>query len=221
MHPKLRIFLSTLAILVCNHSFGQREGFFIAPQIFTGFNYIEGVYHTNPNYAPANKGYNVMFNFGATAGYKLKTIGLASEIGVTHFQQNFKQNNLEGDLQLNYNSFGLNAFYQFERIKSGRFYHTVKLGYQLNSPQRADYIVKNSLDNTIYADTSQLGYLKNDHMIIVGYGITTGYKLLWADFSVKAGYSLGNIYNTLPPVKGKNFFLGFGLSFGLFVNTNK
>lgn len=203
------------------HAHGQREGFFVAPQLFTGFNYISNVYHTNPLYAPANKGYNVAFNFGATAGYKLKKMGLAAEIGGTHFQQNFKQNDLEGDLQLNYLSYGITGFYQFERIKSGRFYHTMKLGYQLNSPQRADYLVKNSLDNTIYADTSQLGYLQNDHMIVVGYGITMGYKLLWADFSVKAGYSLSNIYNTLTGLKSKNFFIGFGLSFGLFVNTNK
>ena len=216
-----RLFFLCLLSVKFGLIFAQREGFFIAPHVLTGYNYISPVYHLNTDYAPANRGYNVAFQFGGVTGYKLDKMGIQAEVNSSYFQQNFKQNDLEGNLQLNYLSFGGSLFYQFERIKSSRYYHTVKLGYCANVPQHAYYIVKNSLDATIHADQDVLYQFTTDHMITAAYGITTGYKLLWADFSIVAGYSLTNIYKPLTGVKANNFFLGFSLGFGLFLNTNK
>ena len=219
MLNRLLVTLITLLIAL-NPSFAQREGFFIAPSVLTGYNYLSPVYHLDAQHAPANRGYNVSFQFGGITGYKLEKSGIQAEMNSSFFQQKFKQNEIEGNLQLNYLSVGGSLFYQFERIKSSRYYHTIKAGYLYNIPQSAHYIVKNSLDATIYADEDVKSQFANNHMLTVSYGITTGYKLLWADFSLKAGYSISNIYKPLTGITAKNFFLGFGLSFGLFLNTN-
>ncbi len=221
MRPKLH-YLVLLLILLCAHNtFGQREGIFVAPTILTGYSSISGVYHVNPDYAPKNKGFNLAFQYGATAGYKGVKWGFAAEFRGAHYRQNFKENNLSGYLKTYYASYGGSIFYQFERLQSSRHYHTAFFGYQLNVPQSANYFVNDIVDATVYSNVDALYQLKNDNMITAGYGITTGYKLLWAEFSVRMGYSLGNIYKPLTNATGKNFFIGFGLSFGLFVDTTK
>jgi hypothetical protein len=221
MRPKLYVTFFLLILLYAKPSFGQREGVFMAPTILTGYSSITGVYHTNPEYAPANKGFNLAFQYGATAGYKLEKWGLAAEFKNCHYQQNFNEINLSGYLKSTYLSYGGSLFYQFERLQSSRHYHTAYLGYLLNVPQSAAYYVNDNVDATVYSNIDALYQLQNDNMITAGYGITTGYKLLWAEFSVRLGYSLGNIYKPLTGASGKNFFIGFGLSFGLFVNTTK
>lgn len=221
MRPTVTALVFLLSLLGSHMCFGQREGFFVAPSILVGYSNTSPVFHTNPEYAPKNKGFNLAFQYGGVAGYKLTKWGLAVDIKSSHFQQKFDENDLTGSLQSNYLSYGGSIFYQFERLQSSRHYHTAFLGYQLNNPMHANYIVKNKVDATVYSSTDVLYQLQNDHMITAGYGITTGYKLLWADFSVRLGYSLGNIYKPLTNASGKNFFIGFGLSFGLFVNTTK
>lgn len=221
MRPTLTAFVFLLTLLGSHVCFSQREGFFVAPSILAGYSDISPVYHTYPEYAPKNKGFNLAFHYGVVAGYKLTKWGLAVDIKSSHFQQKFDENELMGSLQSNYVSYGSSMLYQFERLQSSRHFHTAFLGFQLNSPTHANYIVKNKVDATVYSSIDALNQLQNDYMITAGYGITTGYKLLWADFSVRLGYSLGNIYKPLTNASGKNFFIGFGLSFGLFVNTTK
>jgi hypothetical protein len=215
-----RQLFTVLTFLWCSDTLAQRQGFFLAPEVTTGFSYIAQVYHPDPEHAPANSGYNVMFQYGAQTGYKLDKWGFKLGVYSSHFNQNFQQNDLIGNLALQYLSYSAEIMYQFARIMSSQYYQTVRLGYQLNNPRNAHYISKNDLDATVYADQDQTEGLQNDHMITVAYGITTGYKLLWADFSFRLGYSLGNIYNPLASTTGKNFFIGFGLAFGLFLNTN-
>lgn len=215
-----RQLITLLTCIWLTQSFAQREGFFIAPEVATGFSYIADVYHPDAAHGPANKGYNVMFQYGGQAGYKFKKWGLKLGVYGSHYNQNLKQNDLTGSLNLEYLSYSTAFFYQFERIKSSRYYQTIHLGYQLNAPRQAQYMSKNAVDATIYADENQIGIMQNDHMITAAYGITIGYKLLWADFSLRAGYGLSNIYKPLTQTNGKNFFIGFGLAFGLFLNTN-
>jgi len=221
MRPTPTILLFALVLFYSNPIFGQREGFFIAPSILTGYSSVSPVYHVNPEYAPKNNGFNLAFQYGGLAGYKFTKWGAFIELKSSHFNQKFDENDLSGSFQSSYFSYASSIFYQFERLKSSRHYHTAFIGYQLNSPQHANYIVKNKVDATVYSSIDTQYQLQTDHMITAGYGITTGYKLLWADFSLRLGYSLGNIYKPLTAASGKNFFIGFGLSFGLFVNTTK
>ncbi len=216
-----RQLITLISCIWLTQSFAQREGFFIAPEVATGYSYIANVYHPDALHAPANRGYNVMFQYGGQAGYKFKRWGLKLGAYGSHYSQNLKQNDFTGDLTTEYFSYSAEILYQIERIKSSHYYHTVRLGYQLNTPREAHYMSKNAVDATVYADQNQIDLLQNDHMITAAYGISTGYKLLWADFSLRMGYSLGNIYKPLTATKGKNFFIGFGLAFGLFLNTNK
>lgn len=215
-----RQLFTILACIWFAQTFAQREGFFIAPEVATGYSYIANIYHPDPAHGPANKGYNVMFMYGGQTGYKFKKWGAKVGVHGSHFYQNLNQNDLIGSFEADYLSTSFEVFYQFERVKSSRYYQSIFFGYQLNSPRQAKYMSKNSVDATVYADQDQTAFMQNDHMITAAYGITTGYKLLWADFSFKMGYSLGNIYKPLTATTGKNFFIGFGLAFGLFLNTN-
>ncbi len=204
-----------------NALLAQRNGFFLAPHILTGFNYIAPIYHLQPQYAPANRGYNLSFQYGGCTGYKGKKLGVQAEVHSAYYQQNFKQNTLVGGLQLNVLQLGGHVFYQLKRIKSSHYYQTIKLGYGINFPQEATYHVKNSADGTNHADENIAAQFTNHHQISAAYGITTGHKLLWADFSLVSSYTITNIYKPLTGIHANNFFLGFSLSFGLFLNTNK
>jgi len=215
--------LNTFLVLffVAFHAKAQQEGFFIAPSAMVGYNSIVDVYHPVENITPANKGFNVAFQYGAVAGYKLEKLGLQLEFKISNFQQNMAQDQLEGDFSTRFNTFGTHFLYQLGEINQSGYFHTVKLGVLYNSPQYAHYMVKNKISGEVFANTDQLFLLQNNSMISAEYGITKGYKLLWVDFSLRTAYNLNNIYKPLTGVNGKNFFIGFQLAFGLFANTNK
>lgn len=215
--------LSTFCFLLftTNAAFAQQKGWFLASNTFAGYNYISPVYHIDAAHAPTNRGYNVAFNYGGIAGYKLEKIGVLTQFSSAYFQQKFKQNDVIGSLQLHYLMFGGQLFYQINAIGISQYHHTIKLGYTYLTPQFADYIVKNSVDGTIYAKADATYQFGTQHMITAAYGISTGYRLFWADLSVVTGINLNNIYKPLTNTKGNNFFIGLNFSFGLFVNTNK
>ena len=75
---------------------GENHGgcYFIAPEVATGFSYIAAVYHPDPLHGPANRGYNVMFQYGGQAGYKFKKWGATLGVYCSHFNQNLDQKNL-------------------------------------------------------------------------------------------------------------------------------
>lgn len=186
-----------------------------------GYNSISQIYHPVESISPNNKGFNVAFQYGGIAGYKLKKSGIQVEFKISNFQQNMSQDDVEGDFNVRYNSWGTLFLYQLGEINQSGYFHTVKLGALFNSPQYGHYMVKNKVSAEVYANVDQLDILKNNSMICADYGISKGYKLLWVDFSLRAAYNLNNIYKPLTEVNGKNFFLGFQLAFGLFANTNK
>ena len=186
-----------------------------------GYNHISHIYHPVEFVAPANKGFNVAFQYGAITGYKLKKLGIQLEFKISNFQQKFAQGELEGDFTVRYNTWGTLFLYQLGEINQSGYFHTVKLGALFNSPQYGHYMVKNKITAEVYTNEDQLNLLQNNAMICADYGISKGYKLLWVDFSLRAAYNLNNIYKPLTGVNGKNFFLGFQLAFGLFANTNK
>ncbi len=220
MHFSQYIFI-LFCLLISFKALSQQQGFFIAPSAMVGYDYITKIYNPDSLQPPANKGYNSAFQFGAIAGYKGQKSGVLVEYKTSSFAQNMKQNDVEGNLNIQYNSFGIFALYQLSPIKSSRYYQTAKLGYLYNVPRSAHYLTKNSVTGQIYNDEDQLYAMQNNHMLAIEYGITTGYKLLWADFSLKMAYSINNIYKPLTETNGKNFFIGFQLAFGLFANTNK
>ncbi len=201
----------------------QQSGFFAGPSALVGFDYISKIYHpqADSGIAPANKGFNVAFQFGGVAGYKFKKLGFQAEFKTSNFQQNLKQEDLVGDFTVRYNTFGAQFLYQLGEINLSDYFHTIKLGWLYNTPKYGHYLVKNNSTGDIYADEDQLYALQSNHMLSIEYGITKGYKLLWADFSLRAAYNITNIYKPLTATNGKNFFLGFQLAFGLFANTNK
>lgn len=220
MRTKLYL-LAILAQAYVSQSFGQHAGIFAAPNAMLGYNNISAVYHPYSSYAPKNKGFNYAFQVGLVAGYKLEHAGIQFSYNRSYFEQNFDSQNIVGNLAMNANSFGISALYQLGKIGQTRYFHTLKFGYIYSQPEEANYKVQDAHNNDVYGDTTMLYALQNNHAISVEYGITTGYKLLWADFSVKAAYNISNIYKPLTDTNGKNFFIGVSLSFGLFLYTNK
>ena len=207
-------------ILAAKFTVGQQSGFILAPEVFVGYNLFTEVYHPNPLAQPKNAGFNTAFQYGGTTGYKFDQWGFLLDYKRSHYQQNFNENQQKGDVKTHYNAFGLRVLYQIDAIKRSKYFHTVKLGYLLNIPQSAEYLNKNDVTGEIYADEDQLYALNDVHMLVLEYGITTGYKLLWADFSIKTGFGLNNIYKPLTNINANNFFIGVQLAFGLFAKTN-
>ena len=199
---------------------GQQTGFILAPEVFVGYNLFTQVYHPNPTAQPKNAGFNTAFQYGGTTGFKFDQWGILVDYKNAHYQQNFNEDLQKGDIKARYNAIGVRVLYQINALKRTKYFHTVKVGYLLNIPQGADYLNKNDLTGEIYANEDQLYALNDVHMLVFEYGITTGYKLLWADFSVKTGFGLNNIYKPLTNINTKNFFIGFQLAFGLFAKTN-
>lgn len=195
---------------------GQQEGIFVAPSVLVGFNYIAEIYHPIAEHAPANRGFNTAFQYGGIAGYKWKKVGVEVEFKAANYRQNFNQNNDVGNLQLQYFGYGCHFLYQLGPINNTKYFHTLKLGGLINTPRSAQYIAKNEVTGEVYANENQNDLAQTNAMISAAYGITTGYKLLWADFSIRAAYSLNNIYKPLTGINGKNFVIGFQLAFGLF-----
>jgi len=201
----------------------QREGFFVGPSALVGYNYISKIYHpkADSSIAPANKGFNVAFQFGGVLGYKFNRAGFQVEYKTANFQQKMKQGDFEGDFTMRTNMFGAFLLYQLGEINQSDYFHTIKLGWLYNQTRYAHYMLNNSVSGEVYVNEDQLYTLQNNQMISAEYGVTKGYKLLWADFSIRAAYNLTNIYKPLTATNGKNFFIGFEIAFGLFANTNK
>lgn len=218
LNPAIPFFV---LILCAFKVIAQDPGFFIAPSALVGYSYISPIYHTVPEYAPANEGFNLAFQVGGVAGYKLKKAGVEIEYKNSNFQQHFDQGSLAGDLSTRYNTFGVHLLYQIAEINSSHYFHTVKIGYLYNDLIDAQYMVKDKISGEVYANENVSYPLQNDNMLSVEYGITRAYKLLWADFNLRIAYSITNIYKPLTGTTGKNFFIGFQLAFGLFANTNK
>ena len=63
-------FFIFLFFLTAQNLRAQQSGFFAGPSALVGFNYISKIYHPQADsaIAPANKGFNVAFQFGGVAG---------------------------------------------------------------------------------------------------------------------------------------------------------
>lgn len=216
-----KLLLPILSLFSASLAQAQQAGVIVAPEVLVGYNQFTTVYHPNPLAQPSNSGFNTAFQYGVTAGYKLKKWGILADYKGAHYQQNFNQNHQMGDVKTFYEAVGIRILYQLNAINRTNYFHTIKLGYLFNRPQHAHYLNKNDITGEIYADQDQLYALEDMHMLTLEYGITTGYKLLWADFSIKSGVSLNNIYKPLTNVNATNFFIGFQIAFGLFAKTTK
>lgn len=191
----------------------------MGPMGLNGFDYIAEIDHANPLYTPANKGYNLTLQYGIVTGFKWKKIGVQLESKTVYYEQKLKQNDMLGSVKLNYVSFGLHGLYQFAPIYNSSFYHTVKVGIVGNYAQSGMYALKSKSTGDVYADTDIYYTLQDNYMLSLQYGISMGYRLLYADFSLCTAYSINSIYKPDQNVKGHNFYIGLQLAFGIFAST--
>jgi hypothetical protein len=217
----LSIFAFLIQLLQVIHANAQNQGLFFGPSGMTGYTSTSNIYHPAEGISPKNKGFNLALQYGITVGYHYNKFGLLAEVRRSYNTQKFDENNKFGYLETNQNAIAALFFYNLGPMGNSGFNHAIKLGAQLNSPYYAHYQIQNRTDGTIYASESHLNLMQNNVQILAEYGLTMYYKLLWADFSLRAGYGLNSMYKPDIENSSRNFFIGINLGFGIYTKTSK
>jgi len=217
----LFIFAFLIQLLQVIQANAQNQGLFFGPSGMTGYTSTSNIHHPAEGISPKNKGFNLALQYGITVGYHYNKFGLLAEVRRLYSTQKFDENNQFGYLETNQNAIAALFFYNLGPMGNSGFNHAIKLGAQLNSPYYAHYQVQNRTDGTIYVSDSHLKLMQNNVQFLAEYGLTMYYKLLWADFSLRGGYSLNSIYKPDIENSARNFFIGINLGFGIYTKTSK
>lgn len=216
---KLSLFLF-LFFMVSSFCKAQTKGLYFGPSSLIGFSKTSHIYHPVEGVSPKSSGYNLALHYGGTIGYKAYKAMVQLEFRALYFNQNFDESNQNGQLEVNTANYGLMMGYELAPLGKSGFNQNIRAGFSLSIPNYSHYEVKN-YNGTIYASENHLNFLQNNWQFIAEYAISMHYKLLWADFGLRAGYSLNSIYKNKISYNARNFYIGLNLGFGIFLKTSK